>query len=906
MNIIKSLTIRHLKVNRSRTVITALGIFISVFMITAVFVGVASYLSFSADVAIHNGGQWHVIFGGIKGISEEQIKMLKADDRIERVGCLVNYDNKTDSFKINGAKSDRLGTGTFFAGDENCIRQMITGNLEGSIPKNDKEIIVNREIIEKNDLDWKIGDTVTLSVGARAPKLVDGYVVFIIYYHNEYHTDEVFIPAGEKEFKIVGILDKNPPTYTSGSIIRGMGENDKISTAYIELKNVTPAAYHTINDIAKSIGIKEDKLYEYVGVNEEFLASHFAFSGDDDLSKIFSAAVIVLIIIMAASVVLIYNAFGMSLAERTRYLGMLSSVGATRKQKKASVYFEGIILGMITVPAGIGAGILGVFIILKALGEKIVKTNMIVNAGDLKMQTVVPIWSIICIVVISAVTIFISSVIPAKRASAITPIDALRQNSELKLKSKRLKSSFLVRKIFGFEGELANKNLKRNARKASIITVSIALSATLFLSVNYFCEIFVRSNDYSAETPYQIEFDFTSNSYKTYEKMKNSLKEIPGVDKVYCSANEIYLYSETAANPKKGNDYTGINQDLRKPENLTSTYKNLWDEVLLTVHFVEDDDFNALCEKNGIDYTKYYDENATFESDIKCVVMNNISHRNQGSKVFTDNFIGEKIYSEYYFLYPECDEDDNIIGWNDSRNDPDDTDGFEPTKTIITDFVEYDDDNYLCHLDGANTISAYVPVSMHKTNFLYTIDDDGGLIELGIETSDHEYVADQIGSMIDENGYEGAAVYDIQKYHEHAQTTVFVLQVFVYGFIILITLITLANIVNTISTGIDSRRREFAMFKSVGITQNGFRKMMCLESLFYGLRALIFAIPLSIVINYILNKKVGSNKIPFEINYIMYLAVIAAVFAVVGFAMLYSVSKLKKASVIETLKEDIS
>lgn len=902
MNIIKSLTIRHLKVNRSRTVITALGIFISVFMITAVFVGVASYLSFSADVAIQSNGQWHAVFGGMTGLSDTQIEMLKADDRIERVGCLVKYDNKTDSFKIDGAKSDRLGTGTFFAGDENCISQMITGNLEGRIPKNDKEIIVNREIIEKNGLDWEIGDTVTLNVGARAP-VMDEYFGVLIYYHNEYHTNEVFIPAEKREFKIVGILDKNPPTYSIGSIIRGLGEKDRDYTAYIELKNINPASYHTINNIAKSIGIKENDSSQYVNANEKFLASHFAFSGDDDLSKIFSAAVIVLIIIMAASVVLIYNAFGMSLAERTRYLGMLSSVGATRKQKKASVYFEGIILGMITVPAGIGAGILGIFIILKALGEKIVKTNMIVNAGDLKMQTVVPIWSIICIVVISAITIFISSVIPAKRASAITSIDALRQNSELKLKSKRLKSSLLVRKIFGFEGELANKNLKRNARKASVITVSIALSATLFLSVNYFCEIFVRSNDYSAETPYQLEFDFTSNNYKTYEKMKNSLKEIPGVDKVYCSANEIYLYSETAANPQKGNDYTGTNQDLRKPENLTSTYKNLWDDVLLTVNYVEDDDFNALCEKNGIDYTKYYDENATLESDIKCVVMNNISHSNQGGKVFTDNFIGEEIYDEYAFLFPECDEDDNIIGWNDYR---DEIEGYEPRKTIVTDLVEYDDDNYLCHLNSANSISAYVPVSMNKTNFLYTIDDEGGGMFLGIETSDHEYVADQIGSMIDENIYEGAYVYDIQKYLEHAQTTVFVLQVFVYGFIILITLITLANIVNTISTGIDSRRREFAMFKSVGITQNGFRKMMCLESLFYGLRALIFAIPLSIVINYILNKKVGSNKIPFEINYIMYLAVIAAVFAVVGFAMLYSVSKLKKASVIETLKEDIS
>lgn len=151
-----------------------------------------------------------------------------------------------------------------------------------------------------------------------------------------------------------------------------------------------------------------------------------------------------------------------------------------------------------------------------------------------------------------------------------------------------------------------------------------------------------------------------------------------------------------------------------------------------------------------------------------------------------------------------------------------------------------------------------------------------------------------------------ANVYDIAENLESINTILFVLQVFVYGFITLITMITVANIINTISTSIALRRKEFAMLKSVGATQKGFYKMVCLESLFYGLNALIVSVPLSLLISFGLNKMVGRGDVPFEIDYIMYAGVILAVFLIIGFSMLYSVKKIKKDSIIETLKQDIT
>ena len=166
--------------------------------------------------------------------------------------------------------------------------------------------------------------------------------------------------------------------------------------------------------------------------------------------------VIILLIIIAASVVLIYNAFAMSLNEKIRYLGMLSSVGATKQQKRNSIFFEGFILGLLGIPLGILSGVGGIGITLKLLGDKIISTGML-NYGDkdtLHMDVVMPWWMVIAIVFISSITIIVSCAVPAVKASKITPIDAIRQSNEIKVKAKRLRSPKIIRKIFGYEAEL--------------------------------------------------------------------------------------------------------------------------------------------------------------------------------------------------------------------------------------------------------------------------------------------------------------------------------------------------------------------------------------------------------------------------------------------------------------------
>lgn len=854
MNIVNKLTLRHLKENKGRTVITTLGICVSVAMITAVFVAAASFLNLFAEIDFLASGHRHAIFEA----NSSQLQQLKDDDRIERVGVRA----ESESFQLEGDKSKSARTGDIYVGDKVNLEQMFTVGYDGTIPENGNEIAVEQKFIERNNLDWKIGDTVTIPLGVRYLVEENGEKSYIA---GRYFSDEQFELTDVGEFKITAILHENPPTSVSGSIVKGLDlssytiSDDKPVQALIELKEVN----HDSLNVIKSM-ISDYNIQEY-NINTEYLATVFAVDKDNATAmSLLPLVMIILVIIMIASVVLIYNSFGMSLSERVRYLGMLASVGATKKQKKASVYYEGLILGIIGIPVGIIAGIAGISITLKAVGAQIIDSGMLsgVSSENMQMSVTIPIWAIIAIVIFSALTIFISAVIPARKASSITPIDAIRQRQEIKIKAKKIKSSKLVRKIFGYEGELANKNLKRNGRKSRVITASIALSVILFLSCNYFCQMFTMSADVST-MHYQIS---TMVRFDNKDEFCKLLDDVADIDDYYCVNSDFFELSKNAG--KEGAD-----QSIANAEYTTNGYSKFFDSKRnLFINYIDDEDFNKLCESNGIDYKKYYGDTA------RALVLNNVNHETD-SQIFNEKLLG----TTYQYTYSE-----------------------EPIDIELSDFIKYDSKSYICNLNPSNTISMYMPFTT-----AYEILNEGRsnkdfLYLIGVETDKHAEVTENIQKIIDENDFGSGYVSDYIEQMKSMNAIAFVLQVFVYGFIALISLITIANIINTISTGIAMRRKEFAMLKSVGTTPKGFRKMVMLESVFYGLKALVFALPISVLISVLMNKTVASNAIPFELDWKLYLAVILAVFVIVGLSMLYSVSKLKNDSIIETLKEEIN
>lgn len=860
MNIANKLTYRHLKENKGRTVVTTLGICVSVAMITAVFVAMASFLNLFGEIGKISSGNWDAYY---YHLSQSQIEQVEKDSRISKVG--LKYGGENMSFQIKNPTSYKKSTGEILVGNKKYFEMMATVDFDGKLPENENEVAVEKDFLDKNGMkDAKVGDKIVLTQGLR--QLDDGSYTT----GSNFNQDEKFVPSGdEKEYTITAILHTNPATKYS-SVWRGISEDEIKSgdiCAYITLAKQNSSAYSTIEDI------QNDYKIDVYQANEDVLASYLSGRQGGFLVTMLPIVLVVLILIVIASVMLIYNAFGMSLSERVRYLGMLASVGATKSQKRKSIYFESAILGAIGIPVGILAGILGIGITLKLVGHKIISTGMIVGVNDsnMQMKTVVPAWAIIGIILVSIFTIFISAFIPARKASKITPIDAIRQRQEIKVKPKKLKAPKYIRKIFGYEGELAYKNLKRNGKKSRLITASIALSIVLFISCNYFCGMFIQASGYEKTIPYQIS---TTITYGHKKELYDALDKMQGVNKYYIDT--------TAMSISLGKSSPFIkNNEIKDMANYTSDYSKLFGgekDVSTVIHYVDDSEFNTLCENNGIDYNAFYGDS------LKCVLLNNLTHKQDTTKVFNNSIIGKHIIQN-----PDYASDD--------RN---------PLDIEVGGLVKFDKNSLPCNLVAPGVVGIIMPYSQYINVVNKGVKANDISVNVCVETDEHKEVAENLTTLLNENDFGGSYVSDIVDTLETMNTVIFIIQVFVYGFITLISLITIANIINTISANIALRRKEFAMLKSVGTTPKGFSKMVSLESVFYALKAVIFGVPISVLISVVLNKMLGESSIPYHFDIKLYLSVIIVVFVLILITMIYSVRKLKSDNIIEALKEDIS
>lgn len=858
MNIANKLTYRHLKENKGRTVVTTLGICVSVAMITAVFVAMASFLNLFGEIGKISSGNWDACY---YYLNQSQIEQVEKDSRISKVGLKYGSENK--SFQIKNPTSYKRGTADMIIGDKSYFEMVLTGNFDGKVPANENEVAVEKNFLDKNGMkDAKVGDKIVLTQGQR--QLDDGSYVTGSYFDK----GEKFVPSGdEKEYTITAILHTNPATKYS-SVWRGISEDELKNgdiCAYFTLTKHDSSAYSTIEAIQKDYKIDD---YQ---ANEDVLASYLSGRQGGFLVTMLPIVLVVLILIVIASVMLIYNAFGMSLSERVRYLGMLASVGATKSQKRKSIYFEGAILGAIGIPVGILAGILGIGITLKLVGHKIISTGMIVGVNDsnMQMKTVVPAWAIIGIILVSIFTIFISAFIPARKASKITPIDAIRQRQEIKVKPKKLKAPKYIKKIFGYEGELAYKNLKRNGKKSRLITVSIALSIVLFISCNYFCSMFIQASGYEKTIPYQI---YAVISLEHKKELEDALDKMQNVDKYY-----VDMVNSNYSLGKKGNLK---DTDIKNLSHYNSSYAKLFENgsVTMAIHYIDDSEFNKLCQNNDIDYNSFYGKN------VKCLLLNNLTHKQDTSKVFNNSIIGQHIAERDEFV----------------------NEGDEPLDFEVGGLVKYDKNSLPCSFVPANVVGVFVPYSQYVNVIEKGLEPNDVKLAMCIETDEHKEVAENLTTLLSENDFGGNYVSDNVDALETMNTVMFIIQVFVYGFITLISLITIANIINTISANIALRRKEFAMLKSVGTTPKGFSKMVSLESVFYALKAVIFGVPISVLISVVLNKMLGESSIPYHFDIKLYLSVIIIVFVLISITMIYSVRKLKDDNIIEALKEDIS
>lgn len=870
MNIVNRLTLNHLKSNLKRTIVTVLGMIVSVAMITATCVSIASIFNLMEYSDTQSSGMVHALmYSGTDDsvedapITPQQIRTMKESAGVKYAGA-VQY---ADGFDVQNKEHPSRGIGSMGAMNEDAFHIFIVGDLQGELPKNSGEILVDKDFLEKNSLDWKIGQTVEILTGTRL--MDDGEGGYYELEDSAYQPGEFMQDTAEKSYKITGFISNNSPTENyrfDFPILCGMDADASADSAYLQMEETTYKSAEQVQAAIENAGIK---FYKSMIDTSLFAYNMVIVDFDSTISTLFMFASIIFAVIIVASVMLIYNAFGISLAERTRYLGMLATVGATRKQKRQSVYFEGFLLGVVSIPLGLLFGILGIDITLRLLTPYL--AGFMNHMENYTMHAVVPVWAILLIIVLSTFTIFISSLIPAAKASRTTPIDALRQTDEIKVKAKKLHVPKIVRKLFGYEGELALKNLKRNGKKSRTITASLAISIVLFICVNAFCTMFTAVNSTQQAVPYQVSMmiyddDNTLGNNKK-DEMNRIIADTDKVDKAY----SVTTFSDYWTVDGKFIDESS--KEFYSEDAESGTY-----DVDVVVWQIDDDMFDALCVQNGLNSRDYY----TKEGTRTALLRNELVQINGGKRnivqPLTKDVVGQTIQSQAPVI-----QDDG-------------TELYESYKIGGIANTMTDDTQYLYQV---GTLNLYMPLST-------ATDLEMNLYTVGIETKDPDAVAESLEETLSDMGL-SYYVSNITGSIQQMTSTIMVMQVFAYGFIALITLVSVFNIFNTISTSIELRRKEFAMYKSIGMTPHGFTRMINFESLFYGLQALLFGLPLSIAVSYLMNRVLGDSiTMPFTLDWRIYLGTIVAVFVIVGASMLFSWSKLRKDSIIETLKTEIN
>lgn len=853
MNIIHKLTLRHLKENKRRTIVTIIGVVISVAMITAVATLGTSFLNLAQKEHIANEGEWHALY---KDVTEEQLENIKADQHTDK----VILSNDLGYSYLHESKNSSKPYLFFKQYNAEGFKQFPIEIIEGNFPESDDELLISEHISTNGQVDLEIGDEITASIGKRVveedPDLADlslGQTFSLQTVDDE--VSETLEASRETQFTIVGIMERptwEPYMAPGFTVLSYIDEDEDSVNASVVWNKINQQTLNDAEELGKTLNIGEvsfnDGLLRYYGlIDDDFLRT-----------SLYSVAAIIMIVIMVGSVSLIYNAFAISVSERSRHLGMLSSVGATKRQKRNSVFFEGFVIGIVSIPLGIISGIGGIAITFYFINPLFQRLSEFSEG----LTVVVTPISIVVAVAVSILTIFISTYIPARRASKVSAIDAIRQSEDVKLSRKKMKTSKFIRKVFGIEAEFGLKNLKRNKRRYIATIFSLVISIVLFLSVSFFGDqLRVSSNAATSGLNYDIKINQAMNAGESFDRSLvdsvNSLEEITDLSEF------VFAYVEAELTEDQLGELLGTSSEGGKHS------------IFIELNVLDDEDLQSYAEEVDVSYNTLIDLD-----NLSGIVINRTDSPGDkmGEVAPVDMSSGESL-------------DLQVSGFDWDREE--DRDLGELEITALTDIrpLGVDLNSGLLQI----VVSKKVFAELNQAN---KIDKTAQLV---LTSSDPLATHGKLEKILDTRMY----IDNPSKIRQEEEGVILLVSVFTYGFIALITAISVANIFNTISTSISLRKREFGMLKSVGMTPKGFNRMINYESLFYGIKSLLYGLPISIGIMYLIYKSMSEAfEYPFEFPWGSIIGVIVGVFIIVGSAMLYASAKVKKENIIDALKQE--
>ncbi len=871
MSLLNKLTIKNLKLNKKRTVVTIIGIMLSVALITAVASIYSSGIKSLIKYETCEKGNFHTAF---YNVPVSDIDIFENNRNIETINITKNVGYaKIDS------KNEYKPYAFIKAFTKDSLKNLSVKLVDGRLPENENEIVIPTHLKTNGRLFLNIGDSITLDIGKRIDNSNYELNQNNPYQKNDEEVGESIVETTSKTYKIVGIIGR-PATNIEGysapgyTFITYLEENkingivdvyarfskDGVKNSYETIANilgVDAKLFKKVNDNEKQASNKElkeylnqmDKAkYSDINVNSYLIALETNPISNSGIGGLGIVVGIVIGIIVFTSIFCIKNSFDISITEKIKQYGMLRSIGATKRQIKRNVFYEATILGLIGIPLGLLLGFIASYIL-------IIISNYYLNgsfAEGLKLVFSFSWLSVLVAIILGIVTIYFSAFRSAKRASKVSPIDSIRNSANIKINPKKIKSPKLIKSIFGVGGEISFKNLKRNKKKYRTTVISIVVSVFIFIALSGFMKLAFQQVDHELEIS---DFNISLSTTITNNESYNKFIETTRLDNI-----EDYTIFRNSEISFTGNHY---NKEYAKFLNLALDENK---PTYASIISIGEEQFKKYVDSLGLNYN---------EIKNKAILVDKgyVSNYNKNNKLTTKYM--------------------RVFNFN---------------KGDIIDATITDKDKKIKIEIGA--VSDVKPFGFKGVDGQYLLISDemfdanfkSKSLAIYYKSNDADKLQDDLDDFLKGEDYNINNVDENVKIMSNLFTLV---GIFLYGFIIVISLIGITNIFNTITTNMELRKQEFAMLKSVGMTTKEFNRMIRLESLFMGIKSLFFGVPIGIALSYIIYHFLSEESgIPYKLPIVAILIAIAVVFILISLIMKYSMSKINKQNTIETIRNE--
>ncbi|HIW73012.1 MAG TPA: ABC transporter permease [Firmicutes bacterium] len=885
MNIVNRVTLKTLKKNRTRTIVTVIGVLLSVAMITAVTTFISSMQQTMVNAEILSNGPWHA---SLDGIPYSAAQKEQTNPRLEKTGIRHGVGYAALEDPLNESKP------YLYVEEMDAPAMELYGLrvVSGRLPQAAGEVVVAEHLSENGGMQVAVGDVLTLEIGDRymTGQEEEGPLGQINGYWPE-EVPETLKVRESRTYTVVGIIERpdfenySAPGYTLVAwldpavlsaddpvilpfIAKNAGEAVGLSQSLLEENGLAETAASSLHgDLLDFMG---------VGDNENFNA------------VLYNMGAVLIVLIMIGSVSLIYNAFAISVSERFKQFGMLAGIGATSRQIRNSVLFEACFISGIGIPLGLLSGVGGIGLTLYLLRD--VLSSFLNSTADFRFVFSVSVPAVVIAALVGFFTVLVSAWIPSRRAARVSPIEAIRMTGEIRIKRRQVKTSRLTRRLFGIEGDLAMKNFKRNRRRYRATVFSLVISIVLFLSASSFTSYMSEGvNSVYSVSNYDLVVGMNSFQEEDRDAVVGAvagLEEVEDWSVVKCAAGNVCLPAD-CINP----DYLVSQEEGAAPGVSLNEDGTAW--LNYYVYGISEEAFRAYLRELGLDEETY-----TASDSPRGIVLD--------QQVYYDR-AGHLAVSRLFTSLPQ-----EEITLHDSTYDYDtgESSGLESgevseaalTLSAVADKAPLGVEAYQSRTD---IFSILLPEQTFDALFGRFPDSSRLEDMLSIKAADAAAAETAIKAALQDRGYAGISPINLQEALQTNRNLILVINVFSYGFIALITLITITNVFNTISTNVNLRRREFAMLKSVGMTGGGFNRMINFECLFYGLKALLYGLPLSLLFTYWIHRSMDLGvSLHFRIPWLQVLICVLGVFLIVFITMMYAMSKVRRENIVDALKNE--